>query len=111
MRHGTRFAQDCKPEEATETLFGPAPEPAPQLSADQRLTKRNNDLLESGKHPATLLPLLGSDARCGTCAHHQHLAHHNRSYHKCDEHRLGITHSTSSDVRVSWPACTKYEAV
>ena len=45
---------------STDTLFGPAPEPRPRLSADQRLTKRNADLLAKGKHPATLLPLLGS---------------------------------------------------
>lgn len=94
---------------STDTLFGPAPEPRPRLSADQRLTKRNADLLAKGKHPATLLPLLGSDATCGGCAHHQALDHHNRTFHKCDVHRLGISHSSASDVRVSWPACVRFE--
>lgn len=94
----------------TEALFGPAPEPPPKLSADQKLTKRNADLLAKGKHPATLLPLLGGDATCGGCVHHEALPYHSRTYHKCELHRLGISHSTASDVRVSWPACVRFEA-
>ena len=95
---------------STETLFGPTPEPPPKLSADQRLTKRNAELLARGKHPATLLPLLGTRDTCGGCSHHQALGYHARTYHKCDLHRLGVTHSTASDVRVSWPACVRFGA-
>lgn len=79
------------------------------LSAGQKLTKRNNDLIAKGKHPATLLPLLGSDDTCGACAHHQHYNYRAGSYHKCDVHRLGESHSAASDVRVGWPACVRFE--
>ena len=95
---------------SAETLFGPEPVAPPELSADQKITKRNRDMLDDGRHPATLLPLLGNGATCSTCTFHKVLPHHNRTYHKCDVHRLGITHSTASDIRLSWPACTHYEA-
>lgn len=95
--------------EHAETLFGPAPEPPPKLSAGQKLTKRNAELLARGRHPATLLPLLGSDDKCGDCSHHHRYSYRDDAYHKCDQHRLGESHSAASDVRVGWPACVRFE--
>jgi len=91
-----------------DTLF-PVPDPPPVLSAGQKLTKRNNDLIARGKHPATLLPLLGSADTCGDCAHHHHYQYRAGAHHKCDQHRLGESHSAASDVRVGWPACVRFE--
>jgi len=31
------------------------------------------------------------------------------AHHKCDQHRLGESHSAASDVRVGWPACVRFE--
>lgn len=87
-----------------------APTPGERVSADRRLTIVNNGLLAARIHPATRVPLADNGETCGTCAHHQHLGHHDRSWHKCDVHRLGMSHSAASDVRVGWPACTKWEA-
>lgn len=91
-----------------DTLF-PVPPPPPELSAGQKLTKRNNELIARGKHPATLLPLLGSDDTCGGCVHHHHYQYRAGAHHKCDLHRLGESHSAASDVRVGWPACVQFE--
>ena len=46
---------------------------------------------------------------CADCAHHVTHAR-NRAWHKCDAHRLGQSASAHSDIRVSWPACTQWEA-
>ena len=92
-------------------LFDPPGEtvPAEAMSADRRRTAANNALLARGVHPAPRLPLL--DARwgltCGACAHHVTRAH-DRVWHKCRRHRLGMSSSAASDIRVSWPACTAY---
>jgi hypothetical protein len=93
--------------------LGPADVDENGLSAGQRLTIRNKQILNGGNHPATLAPLAARNdttLTCGTCSHHQALRYHNTMYHKCDLHRLGMTHSTASDIRVSWPACIKWEA-
>jgi hypothetical protein len=87
-----------------EYLVGP---PKPKLSATSRLTQANNNKLASGVHPATGLRLKGSEC-CGDCSHHHRYEYHNGSYHKCDLHRLGQSHSAASDIRVSWPACTAF---
>jgi hypothetical protein len=80
------------------------------LSADRRRTLANRARIAAGQHPATRAPLLsGGQATCSTCAHAHHLQHHNRSWWKCDRHRLGMSHSAASDIRASWPACTLYE--
>lgn len=34
--------------------------------------------------------------------------HHRRTYWKCD--RVPLTHGAATDIRVSWPACTRFEA-
>ena len=79
-----------------------------RLSADQRRTIRRNQLLASGTHPTTRLPLLAdSDATCRTCTHC--IPHtRNRTYWKCDQ--VELTFGPGSDVRLSWPACTRYKA-
>lgn len=94
------------------TLFDlPEPEPVQRLSADRRRTLVNQGLLDRGIHPATLAPVAFSDERCGTCAHH--IAHRNHRgngwWHKCELHRLGKSASAASDIRISWPACTRWE--
>jgi len=84
------------------------PEPE-QLSAGQRLTRRNAEQLARGINPATNHPFLKSETplTCGDCAHHI-AVHVARTYHKCERHRLGESHSAASDIRVSWPACSLF---
>lgn len=101
-------------------LFDPGPAvvitaaSAPELSAGQRLTIRNREMIANGRHPATRLPLAGNGETCGTCAHHHALSSYRGTrtvvWHKCDAHRLGQSASAHSDIRVSWPACTQWEA-
>ena len=95
----------------SERLFDPGPPaetPVPEvMSATQRLTRRNQKLLEGGIHPATRRPVLTTGDRCGDCVHHV-VVRHDRAWHKCEKHQLGISHSEASDIRVGWPACTLY---
>lgn len=77
------------------------------LSAGQRLTLRNNEMLTAGRHPATGRSL-DADHTCGECVHHKTRSH-DRTWHKCELHRLGMSHSASSDIRVGWPACSAFE--
>ena len=97
-----------------EPLFpsddAPAPYPTPKLSPTQMLTRRNQAQLARGIHPATLHRVAADLGTCGTCTHHVTYSHHDRTYHTCSEHRLGTSHSSASDIRVSWPACTAWEA-
>lgn len=79
-----------------------------ELSRTQRLTRRNADMLTIGVHPATRQPTAPELGRCGDCAHAHRVVHHSRAWWKCDLHRLGMSHSEASDIRVSWPACTKF---
>ena len=94
-----------------QIALGVIPDGAGDESATVRRTRRNNELIEAGRHPATLRPLLPlkADLHCGDCAHHL-VAHGNtKTYHKCARHRLGPSHSEASDIRVSWPACELFE--
>jgi hypothetical protein len=77
-------------------------------SADRRRTIRNQGLIARGVHPATGEPLLdpGWGLHCGDCAHAVHLRAGNRAFWKCEWHRLGLSASAASDIRVGWPACT-----
>lgn len=95
---------------AEPRLFAvPGVEPGPEpLSADRRRTLANANLLASGVHPATRRPLAG-EGTCGTCAHAGRWSNGNRAWWKCDLHRLGVSHSAASDIRVSWPACVLWE--
>lgn len=95
----------------TDHLFDP-PEPISTppdemagLSATRRLTLRNNNLLAQGTHPATGRQLANNGETCGTCEHCNRYQYHNGNYIKCERHRLGESHSASSDIRASWPAC------
>ena len=92
------------------SLFDPGPAVDPErLSSTRRLTLRNRELLDAGRHPATLTPLwIGTGERCGDCTHH-HAYERNRIWHKCGRHRLGESHSAASDIRVSWPACALFD--
>ena len=96
------------------TLFDLPPlpdgEPVENPSAGQRLTIRNKAAIAAGWHPATGRALLAVET-CGTCAYHHYYRWHTRSYHKCDQHRLGESHSEASDIRVSWPACVLWVGI
>lgn len=111
----------------------PAPEPEPELSAGQRLTRRQAENIAAGIHPLTkgrLHPLASRhrDATapkadpftCGSCYFRQVWRYHGKSYAKCvfSERRGAdyvekfgyprVTHGPASDVRAWWPACTDY---
>jgi len=112
-----------------------APAPAEPLSEGRRRTLRQAARLAAGVHP--LQPIAGRalrlhpeaprtadrqepGPRCGTCWFRKVLPHHNRAYPKClfpgsyspDElEKFGyprVSHSTASDVRAWWGACTDY---
>lgn len=104
--------------------FDPPTELAPDdMSAGQRLTRRQQQDVSNGVHPLTHGPLHpeASTMRsstsgskdpftCGTCVHrvHQH-GGGGGDYPKCDA--LGpkaLTHSAATDVRAWWPACREY---
>lgn len=87
--------------------LGPAiNEPESDESATVRLTRRNREALDRGVHPATMLPLVSDGRTCGDCPHSERVAWRDRAWWKCHRHRLGLSHSAASDIRVSWPACT-----
>lgn len=104
----------CYPDlRPTRSLRGRGPGPrrdADGLSDDQRRTKRNRDLLATGIHPATGARLAAGDQTCGGCTHATPVHNNNFKGWKCELHRLGMSHSSASDIRVSWPACTRFEA-
>lgn len=83
-------------------------------SDTRRLKLRNDADLAKGVHPATRVALHPDQSkRCGDCAHHQShdwYGSRKKIYHKCDIHRLGMSHGAASDIRVSWPACTAFVA-
>jgi len=100
----------------SDTLFDPGPAtPTPTgqpLSVDARRTIRNRELIAAGVHPATRQPILITGLTCATCAHHRAVTHYTsraKTWHKCDLHRLGTSHSAASDIRTSWPACVLYQ--
>lgn len=72
-------------------------------------SERNKQALENGHHPATggrLRPDLGT---CKDCVFHV-VVKYAKTYHKCEQHRLGTSHSEASDIRVGWPACELFRA-
>lgn len=124
------------PEAVDEPLFAgyeppPTPEPGPQLSAGQRLTLRQSEMVANGIHPLTrgrLHPLASThrDASapkddpftCGSCYFRTVEKYHDHSYPKCwlpgpnasaDRPTYPrVTHGPASDVRAWWPACPDY---
>lgn len=92
-------------------LFDLPPLPdQPKLSAGQKITLRNRQALANGQHPANGLPMLDDGSTCGDCAHLARMGYRGKTYIKCPHHRFGLSHSEASDMRVSWPACSKFEA-
>lgn len=87
----------------------PDPPPAEPMSAGRRLTVRNNAALAAGQHPATGAPLVDDGRTCRDCPHAVNYARGAGSYWKCALHRLGTSRSAASDIRVSWPACTRID--
>lgn len=78
------------------------------VSADQRRTMEREALVDAGWHPLTKLPLLvGTGETCGDCDHHVISPGNTRTYHKCD--LAGVTRGPGTDLRVSWPACQRYQ--
>ena len=95
----------------SERLFDMDANPgSPKLSADARRTRKQRLLLARGVHPATGLPLHPDGGTCGTCEHATHVSDWNRADWKCHNHRLALSHSAASDIRISWPACVQYGA-
>jgi hypothetical protein len=90
-------------------LFDPGPVAAPeeQLSYDRRLTIRRREMLDNGVHPITHTALADNGETCGSCANHVVQGGTAGRYHKC---RLNNTGGPLTDLRVSWPACTRWEA-
>lgn len=78
-----------------------------KLSADRRRTIRNAEALERGEHPTTRRPVRADLGTCGDCAHHLVTNDCAKRYHKC---RFTQTRGASSDIRVSWPACDRFDA-
>lgn len=87
----------------------------------QALTQRRQADLYAGRHPATKIGLLdppdteglpaggGVDRwgyRCKDCRHLTKNRHNSRNYYKCG--LLPITSGPATDIRVSWPACTRF---
>lgn len=80
----------------------PPPEPGERISAGRKVTMRQRDRLAAGLHPLEGWALGPADHRCGDCAHLK-AYQQSKGWYKCD---LRITHSTVTDVRLRWPACT-----
>ena len=75
------------------------------LSPDARRTAKRRAMLAEGIHPLMGGPV-NLDHTCGDCEHH--FSHtRNQTWHKCD---LNATRGPGTDIRVSWPACTRWEA-
>lgn len=90
-------------------LFGePPPEDrgSPHGKADRARTVKRRAMLACGIHPATGLPLLGRET-CGTCVHH-FVRQFAGAYHKC--RLVRSTGGPATDIRVSWPACEKWQS-
>jgi hypothetical protein len=102
---------------------GPEPLPsAPEESAGVRRTKRQQALLEAGRHPLSAVlsrPLrlhaeaapatdrLASGRRCGTCAH---LQRNGWGYLKCTfGWELRASRGAATDIRRWWPACVDHQ--
>lgn len=81
----------------------------PKLSPGAARTRRNNEHLAAGIHPATLHRLAPDSGTCGNCRHHFASGWSAHTHHKCDVHVLGVTHGPATDIRVGWPACDLFE--
>lgn len=86
---------------------GPPPE---KEGRDARRTRTQKETLAMGVHPATRARLLSAEwgYTCGDCAHVRAAPLSRRTVFKCQLHRLGPSHSEASDIRLWWPACTRF---
>ena len=91
------------------TLFDPGPPGAvPDAeSYGRRLTRRRQAMLDRGVHPITGSPLADNGETCGSCEHHVLRCNVAGRYHKCV---LNLSGGPATDLRVSWPACTRWKA-
>ena len=95
----------------SDTLFDLEPipgTPVELLSAGQRLTLRNRNLIAAGIHPATRQPLI-EGKHCAECAHAFPRGGSQRTFWKCAKHIRGVTCGAGTDIRVSWRACALFE--
>ena len=77
-------------------------------SADRARTQRQKLKLANGLHP-TGNGAIDTAHTCGECVHCVLRSNGNRHWHKCDASHLGTSSSAASDIRISWPACPKFE--
>ena len=61
-----------------------------------------------GTHPATGLPFADNGETCRTCRLRTLHQPSDRPYHKCG--LVIITSGPGTDLRLSWPACSKWKA-
>lgn len=108
-----------------------APDPGePELTAGERLRRRQAGRIANGYHPLSsggplrLLPGaprplsredaagLGDYPSCGGCRFRVSMGGHARPFPKCvwGDGSPRATHSEASDVRAWWPACETWEA-
>lgn len=89
-------------------LFDPGPPAGPPpsaVSAGRLQTMRAKAALSAGRHPANGMATNLAAGTCGTCSHLVHVQAGNTRCLKCPYHRLGMSSSSASDMRASWPAC------
>lgn len=94
------FAVDLTPL-GTEDRSGKKPSP------DRARTERRKIMLERGQHP-TGNGAIDLNHNCRECAHCI-VKGYDRKYYKCDVSPLGESRSAASDIRLSWPACLKFQ--
>lgn len=62
---------------------------------------------EKGVHPHNGMPLGPTGETCGSCKHCRAKAGHAKNFYKCAYTR--DTAGPATDLRVRWPACSKWE--
>ncbi len=86
----------------------PVPEPSVKLSYGAQLTQHARNMIAAGRHPANGSPVRPGVTR-GDCSHLVFRGDSQRRFYKCAGHRLGVSRSAASDIRVSWPGCALFE--
>jgi hypothetical protein len=84
--------------------FAVAPSVEPKMSADRKRTFKRQQLIARGIHPATKVKLLDNGETCGSCIHSVKA---DDRWWKCE--LVSMSRGAGSDIRVSWPACQKWE--
>ncbi len=78
----------------------------PAVSADRRRTEKRHAALAAGRHPFMGGPVRPDLGTCGDCAHSGRQGGVAGSYYKC---ALNLTGGPATDIRISWPACNRFE--